>query len=115
MSQPNLRISPPEVSVLNASLGARRSVIQGASATRWKMCPSLAAPPGPYSAHGQKARLAERQGPRAPDAFEGGARAARADRARAGKAAQPRHRQGNRGNRVGDGAECARGYAEAQR
>ena len=35
--------------------------------------PSLAAFPGPYSAHGEIPRLEESQGPRAPDARQGGA------------------------------------------
>src|ERR1700737_1373164 len=58
--------------------------------------PFLAALGGPYSAYGQAPRLEEIQGPRAPDAFQGGARAAGADRAAPRKAAQSRHRGGNR-------------------
>ena len=71
----------------------------------WPACrPSLAPFPGPYSAHGQIPRLEDTQGPRAPDACQGGTRAARADRARAGKAAQSRDREGDRGRRIADGA-----------
>src|SRR6185295_540466 len=67
----------------------------------------------PYSAHGQIPRLAQRQGPGAPDARQGGARAARADRAGAGKAAQSRDRQGNRRRRLADRADRAIARAEA--
>src|ERR1041385_5148045 len=63
--------------------------------------PSLAAFGGPYSPHGEISRLAERQGPGAPNTREGGARALGTDRARAGEAAQSRYRQGDRGRGLG--------------
>ena len=71
---------------------------------------STPALPSPHSAAhirpmAKPPELEESQGPRAPDARQGGARAAGADRARAGEAAQSRHREGNRGRRLADRAE----------